>query len=244
MVSQDPNQITRLMRNWVYLLSVFLVISSCSSAPDGFEPLFNGEDLEGWHVYGGHKNFNGWTVSDGVLLYDPQLRTESISASLTTDEQFTDFELSMDWMIDALGNSGVMWGVLDDGTHDHPYRTGPEIQILDDTWTDYIQQRGDINRAGALYNLMPPSKVVAKGPNEWNHFLLHVDQTNQVGFLDFNGERVLEFSPGSDEWLSMILSSNFRNWHSFAVYKTGHISLQEHGSKVAFKNIYIKRLNE
>jgi hypothetical protein len=62
--------------------------------------------------------------------------------------------------------------------------------------------------------------------------------------LDFNGERVLEFSPGSDEWLSMILRSKFRNWHSFAAYKTGHISLQEHGSKVAFKNIYIKRLNE
>ena len=140
------------MKNWFYLLSISLFFSSCNSATDGFEPLFNGDDLSGWHVYGGLESYNGWTVDNGVLLYDPNLRTETVSSNLVSDEQFTDFEISMDWMIDVMGNSGIMWGVVDDGSFDQPYKTGPEIQILDDTWDDYINQRGDINRAGALYN--------------------------------------------------------------------------------------------
>lgn len=232
------------MKKWLYFIVVSLIFGSCNSVPEGFEPLFNGEDLSGWHAYGGLDHYNGWVISDGVLTYDTTLREESVSTSLVTNEQFTDFELSMDWMIGEMGNSGLMWAVVDDGSYDKPYRTGPEIQILDDTWDDYVNQRGDINRAGALYNLMPPSKVVANGPGEWNHYLLHIDQTNHEGFLEFNGERVLEFDLANEQWDAMIAKSAFYDWPGFGKFKKGHIALQEHGANVAFKNIYIKRLNK
>ena len=231
------------MKYLIRLLSVIVVFTSCESIPDGFEPLFNGENLTGWHSFGGLDHYNGWIVSDGVLTYDPKQRIESVSTSLVSDEQFTDFELSLDWKIGVMGNSGVMWGVIDDGSFDKPYKTGPEIQLLDDTWEDYVTQRGDLNRAGALYNLMAPSSIVAKGPGAWNHYLLHIDQTNHEGFLEFNGVRVLEFELNNENWEALIAASAFNEWPGFGSYKTGHIALQEHGSTISFKNIYIKRLN-
>jgi hypothetical protein len=41
-----------------------------AAVPAGFTPLFNGEDLTGWHISqtNHHGNSKGWTVKDGVLL--------------------------------------------------------------------------------------------------------------------------------------------------------------------------------
>ncbi|NVJ48396.1 MAG: DUF1080 domain-containing protein, partial [Cytophagia bacterium] len=101
----------------------------------------------------------------------------------------------------------------------------------------------DINRAGSLYNLIAPSKVVSKGDGEWNNYLLHIDQENNEGFLDFNGERVLEFPVNGPEWRELIDQSPFGGQPAFGAAQTGYIVLQEHGGKVAFRNIKIKELN-
>ena len=56
--------------------------------------LFNGENLNGWHIYlKGSDNYNGWYVSDGVLAFDPSKRTEATNADLVTDREFSSFEL-------------------------------------------------------------------------------------------------------------------------------------------------------
>lgn len=232
------------MKRNALLLTAFLIgLMGCQSN-DGWETLFDGKSLDGWHVYGHGKDYNGWSVDSGVLVFDPEQRTDAFSANLSTDKQYTSFELSLDWMISEHGNSGLLWAVIEDEKYEHPYHTGAEIQILDDGWTEYVTERGDINRAGSLYNLIPPSKVVSKGDGEWNNYLLHIDQENNQGFLDFNGERVLEFPVNGPEWRELIDQSPFGGQPAFGAAQTGYIVLQEHGGKVAFRNIKIRELGK
>ena len=226
----------------VSIITLLLLFTACTSEDDGWVELFNGEDLEGWHSYNAGEKFNGWYVDQGVLVFDPASRTEARSSNLMSNKQYTNFEISFDWMISDHGNSGFFWGVVEDEKYEHPYLTGAEIQILDDGWTEYVQERGDINRAGSLYNLMPPSSIVSKPAGEWNSYLLHINQTTNEGFLIFNEVEVLRFPVNGPEWDAMISNSGFAEWEGFGKAGTGYICFQDNGSKVAFRNIRIREL--
>ncbi|HKK76158.1 MAG TPA: DUF1080 domain-containing protein [Saprospiraceae bacterium] len=224
------------------LITLILFMFGCSSDQQ-WTYLFNGENLDGWHIYNkGKENFNGWQVSEGVLLFDPADRTEASNADLVTDQQFTNFELEMEWMISEEGNSGVFWGVVEDEQYPNTYETGPEIQVLDDNWTAYVEERGDIQRAGSLFNVLAPAEIVSKPANEWNHFLIHINQAQNEGFVVFNGVEVLRFPVNGPEWEELIADSGFKDWPGFGKAKTGHIALQDHGGQVAFRNIKIREL--
>lgn len=228
----------------ICLLFCCLLLVGCSPSKDGWIELFNGENLEGWHVYGGGDSYEGWYVENEVLVFDYQLRTESGNANLITDGKYTNFELSFEWNIAEHGNSGVFWGVIENEQFEHPYQTGPEIQILDDNWTEYVEGRGDIHRAGSLYGLKAPSTIASKAAGIWNHYLIHIDHTENIGYVVFNDQEVLRFPVHGPEWEAMIAKSGIADWPSFGKAKTGHIGLQEYGGKVAFKNIKIKNLDE
>ncbi len=229
------------MKNYLSILLV-IVLCSCSSDKD-WTYLFNGEDLEGWHIYlKGKENFNGWYVSEGVLVFDPSKRTDATNADLVTDQQFENFELELEWMISEKGNSGVFWGVIEDEQYSNTYSTGPEIQVLDDNWSEYVDERGDIQRAGSIFNLMAPSEVVSKPAGEWNHFVLHIDHNLNEGFVIFNGVETLRFPVNGPDWESMIANSGFKDWPNFGMAKKGHIALQDHGGQVAFRNIKVREL--
>lgn len=219
-----------------------LLLVGCSPSKDGWIDLFNNKNLEGWHSYGAGDSYNGWHVENEVLIFDYELRTESKSTSLVTDNKYTNFELSLEWKISLHGNSGVFWGVVENEQFEHPYQTGPEIQILDDNWKEYIEVRGDKNRAGSLYGLMAPSTIVSKAAGIWNHYLIHIDHVENIGYVIFNDQEVLRFPVHGPEWEEMIAKSGFADWPDFGNAKTGYISLQDYGGKVAFRNIKIKAL--
>ena len=154
------------MKNSILITLCLLAISCSQKEHEGWVSIFNGENLEGWHIYlKGTDNFNGWYVDNGILVFDPANRTEASNADLVTDKKYSSFELSIEWMISEKGNSGIFWGVIEDSTYVHTYETGPEIQVLDDNWSDYVDSRGDIQRAGSLFNVIAPSKIVSKPAN-------------------------------------------------------------------------------
>ena len=241
------NKIIIMNMDRIYLPFICLLLVGCSPSKDGWIELFNGKNLEGWHTYGAggaDDSYDGWYVENEELAFDYQLRTEGGSSNLVTNDKYTNFELSFEWKISPQGNSGIFWGVIENEQYEHPYQTGPEIQILDDNWTEYVEGRGDKNRAGSLYGMMAPSTIVSKGAGIWNHYLIHIDHNENIGYLIFNDEEVLRFPVHGPEWEAMIAGSGFADWPGFGDAKTGHISLQEHGGKVAFKNIKIKILSE
>lgn len=224
------------------LIILGILVSSCSTDQQ-WTYLFNGEDMEGWHIYQkGTENFNGWYVSDGVLVFDPANRTDASNADLITDQQFTSFELDLEWMISEEGNSGIFWAVVEDEEYENTYDTGPEIQVLDDNWAAYVDERGDIQRAGSMFNVMAPFEIVSKPAGEWNHYLIHIDQVQNEGFVVFNGVETLRFPVNGPEWEELITGSGFKDWPGFGKAQTGHIALQDHGSQVAFRNIKIREL--
>ena len=55
--------------------------------------------------------------------------------------------------------------------------------------------------------------------------------------------KVLEFPVNGAEWENLIEASSFNGWKGFGSYQSGRISLQDHGSRVAFRNIKIRELN-
>ncbi|NND80552.1 MAG: DUF1080 domain-containing protein [Maribacter sp.] len=226
----------------IYLLCFSVLLMSCNSSEGDWIPLFNEENLDGWHAYGADATIDGWYIENGELIYDFARRKGGASSNLVTNDKYTNFELSLEWNIGKQGNSGIFWGVIEEAQYEHPYETGPEIQVLDDNWTMYVEERGDINRAGSLYGLLPPSKIVSKAAGQWNHYLLHIDHNKNVGFLKFNGQEVLRFPVHGPEWEAMIAKSNFAKWSAFGTARTGHISLQEYGGKVAFRDIELRVL--
>jgi hypothetical protein len=94
----------------VFAIAIVICLSGLSAmsqppAPSiEWRPLFNGRDLEGWNQSGTAK----WRVEDGVIV-GGQDGDPKRSGLLTTREQFQDFELELDFMIDEHGkyNSGV-----------------------------------------------------------------------------------------------------------------------------------------
>ena len=74
------------------------------------ESLFNGKDLEGWHIYGTEK----WYVEDGMLVCESGPDKEY--GYLGTDKYYKDFILTLEFKQESDGNSGVFIRSTVDGT--------------------------------------------------------------------------------------------------------------------------------
>jgi|GEM_PF-244422 len=242
-IKSNKISIMKNMQLYIFgFISLSILLAGCTEKNTSRTVLFNGKDLEGWHVYNQGKNFNGWTVRDGTILFDPKAKKDMVRTDLTTDSEYTSFEISLDWKIGEYGNSGLFWAVVEDPQYKFSYDTGIEIQILDDNWAEYIKQNGDKTRAGALYGLMAPSSVVSKRGDEWNHYLLHIDYNENQGWLKFNEQEVLRFPLYGPGWDAMVTNTRFADQPLFGKARKGHIVLQEYGGGVSFRNIEIREL--
>ena len=59
-----------------------------------------------------------------------------------------------------------------------------------------------------------------------------------------NNIKILEYDRSSETFKNAAANSKFKDVEGFGVSKSGHILLQEHDSKVSFRNIKIKELIE
>ena len=206
---------------------------------DGWQLLFDGSSTKGWHTYGASSVGYAWTVADGSLHFDGSLKKDTLGQDIVTDEEFENFHLKLEWKVDTSGNSGIMFYVNEDTSkYSRSYHTGPEMQVLDNN--GHPDAKIVKHRAGDLYDLISCSKETVKPALEWNQ--VEIKALN--GKLDFwlNGENVVSTTMWDDNWKKMIAASKFKQWPDFGTFKKGRICLQDHGDKVWFRNIKIKKL--
>jgi hypothetical protein len=101
--------------------------------------------------------------------------------------------------------------------------------------------RRELTSSGANHSLYPVAHRHTRPVGEWNHIRLIVNRNHVEHWL--NGEKVVEYELGSDDWKARVAASKFADKPRYGKATEGHIGLQEHGSFVAFRNIKIRRLN-
>jgi hypothetical protein len=204
--------------------------------------LFDGTSMDSWKGYGMEGVPDQWKIEEGAMVfYPPENKPEGANYNLVTHQEFTNFVLSLEWKISEGGNSGIFWGVREDPKYGEPYQTGPEIQVLDNE-RHSDAKNGTSHQAGALYDMVSPSRDVTKPAGEWNRCEITVDYQKGEGMVVMNGEEIVRFPLGDDSWDAMVAESKFAGWEGFGVFHTGKIGLQDHGDVVAYRSIRIKPL--
>ncbi len=210
-----------------------------NQAPKGFTLLFNGKDMTGWHgmphfdprklaelgVYDEAKKIVEWTdeakkhwkVEDGELVNDGQ------GVYLTTDRDYGDIELLIDYKTGPKGDSGIY------------LRATPQVQIWDTTEEGGKWNLGADKGSGGLWNNSPgaPGKdplVLADKPfGEWNH--LRILQTGARTTVYLNDKLVVDHAIMENYWD-----------RSAPLLARGLIQLQTHGAEIRWRNIYLREI--
>jgi len=202
----------------------------------GWKLLFDGKTAEGWRAYKGKGMPDKWHVEDGALILKP--RSGKRGGDIVTTDQYDNFELAFEWKISPGGNSGVMYRVSED--EDAPFYTGVEYQILDNA--KHPDGKHPKTSAASAYALYAPAKDATMPVGEWNKSKIIVDGNHVEHWL--NGEKVVEFDYGSDDWNNRVEASKFKDMKRFGKEAKGHIDLQDHGNEVAYRNIKIRPLKK
>ena len=212
------------------------------SAEDEWKVLFDGRTFDGWHEYRKEGVSENWKIEDGAMVLYPSAEgEEGESHNLVSNDEYTDFVLSMEWRISEAGNSGIFWGIKELPELGQPYETGPEIQVLDNE-KHPDGKNGTSHQSGALYDMVSPSKDVTKPVGEWNLCEITIDHKTNTGMVVLNDIEIVNFPVNDPEWSAMVSKSKFADWKHFGKYTTGKIGVQDHGNGVAFRNIKIKEL--
>lgn len=203
--------------------------------PTGFTALFNGQDLTGWHGcphldprkwetidQAQRDQWNAdmqqhWKVEGGALVNDGH------GVYLTTDQQFGDMELHIDYKTVPKADSGVY------------LRQTPQVQIWDSTEQAKFQLGAD-KGSGGLWNNSPgsPGKdplVLADRPfGEWNE--LRILQLGSRTSVWLNDQRVVDHA----------IMENFWD-RGLPLFRQGKIQLQTHGGEIQWRNIYVHEIS-
>jgi hypothetical protein len=239
-----------LRQKWVARIaaSVFALQTGCqvigpqtsatNTPPPGFDALFNGHDLSGWwgatteeprgylalpaaEFASKHDASLGdirrhWSVQDGELVNDGK------GLFLTTDRNYGDFELLVDYKTVPLADSGIY------------LRGCPQVQIWDSTEKEKFPLGAD-KGSGGLWNNSPgaPGKdplVLADEPfGQWNHFRVIMA-----------GSRVWVWLNGKQTVNGALLENYYDR--KLPVPPRGPIQLQTHGGEIRWRNLYLREI--
>lgn len=200
----------------------------------GFVSIFNGKNLDGWkglvenpvkrakmtpkelaaaQAKADATAKTGWVIENGELLFTGK------GDNLCTDKQYGDFEMLIDWKLYPGPEPDA--GIYLRGT--------PQVQIWDTARVNVGAQVG----SGGLYNNRQnpgkPLKVADQKVGEWNTFRIRMV-----------GERVSVWLNDEQVTDNVVLENYWDR--SQPIFPTEQIELQAHGSKVAYRDIFIKEI--
>ncbi len=201
--------------------------------PAGFEALFNGKDISGWkglvETPPKRAKMSSADLAAAQNKADDEMRkhwkaTDGVlvfdgkGKALCTAKDYADFEMFCDWKIEADGDSGIY------------LRGSPQVQI----WDPASKTAGGVGSGGLFNNQKNPSKpegVADKPIGQWNSFRIRMLGDHVTVWL--NDKKVVD----------NVVMENY--WErDNPIYPTGQIELQNHGSTLYFKNIYLKELSQ
>jgi hypothetical protein len=200
-------------------------------------PLFDGASLTGWRGYGkADAAATRWRVEDGLLTVPQKEGADTRGAlDLITVDTYDRFELAFEWRVSEGGNSGVKYFVLED----MDAAIGHEYQIIDDE--RHPDARFGVERQTAsLYDVLPASSRRLEPAGRFNNGRIVSDGRRVEHWL--NGSRVLAYGLESAPLRAAIADSKFMGIARFGTLQRGHILLQDHGDRVWFRQVRIRRL--
>ena len=221
------------------LLPVLLALATsaliAADVPAGFTSLFNGKDLAGWHGYNPHsvakltgekkdamlkkmrEDFSQhWSVKDGEIY------NGGTGPYATTDKDYGDFELTLEYNMAPKGDSGVY------------LRGAPQVQIWDPTDEKSFKHGCQLG-SGALWNNSPgkpgkdPLVLADKPAGEWN--TLRIVMVGARVSVWLNGKQTVDHAP----------MENYYDRKAALVAK-GPICLQTHGAPIRWRNVAIREI--
>jgi len=185
---------------------------------EGWVDLFNGKDLTGWEQIGS----KSWKVEDGVLY-----TVGGEGGWLSTDKEYGDVEVELEYRVPEGGNSGVFFRAPREG---NPAFDGFEVQVIDD-YTDVYGALEPWQMTGSVYAVAAPSRQVTLPAGTWQKMRIRCEGPHVNVAL--NGIPVVDVD----------LSTATSHYDHPGLKRThGYIGLQNHGSRLDYRNIRLREL--
>lgn len=232
------NKVTIL---WIFIftmiipeISAQLPKLSAKEKKEGWILLFDGKSTQGWKRSNGNPfPETGWKIENGVISVDP---SQGRGNDIVTEEEFSDFELSLEFRLTHAANSGIKYFLFKNTS------LGCEYQLLDDANHPDAKLGKNGNRLQAgLYDLIAPDPNKKDKPvGSWNKARIVSKGRHVEHWL--NGKKVVEYERGGELFRKLVAESKYKNDAGFGEIQKSPILLQYHGDVVSFRNIKIKKL--
>ncbi len=191
---------------------------------EGFEMLFDGNDLDKWTETPAYE-----VTPEGYIRANPDAK---FGKNLYTKNEYGDFVYRFEFKLTPGANNGV--GIRTPLEGDAAY-AGTEIQILDNDAEIYKNLK-EYQYHGSAYGIIPAKREGMKPIGEWNEQEIRV-QGDKIK-VTLNGVVILDGDLAEASKNGTLDGKK----HAGLSKKSGHIGFLGHGSEVFFRNIRVKRL--
>jgi hypothetical protein len=196
-----------------------LLIQTAVAADSGWQPLFNGKNLDGWMA---NENPATFSVKDGALIVKGP-RSHLFYVGPVNGAKFTNFELKTEIMTKPGANSGVYFHTQFQG-EGWPAK-GYEIQVNN--------SHGDPKRTAGVYGIKDNYEALAKD-GEWFTMRIRVEGKRIQTFV--NDKPVSDYTEEPNPLRTGMFVGRLIGSGTFAIQ--GHDPLSE----IHFKSIAVKVL--
>jgi hypothetical protein len=193
------------------------------ASDDGFESVFNGENLEGWA--GPTENYK---IENGAIVCQ-----QGKGGTIHTKEEYSDFVVRLEFKLPPGGNNGL--AIRYPGQGDTAYTGMCELQVLDDHYEKATGAKLDPRQVhGSAYGMAAAHRGYQRPLGEWNY--QEVTVRGSTIKVELNGAVIL------DTDLAKIDDYMGDRSHPGKDRKFGYFGLAGHSDPVMFRNIEVKKL--
>ncbi|HYF00292.1 MAG TPA: DUF1080 domain-containing protein, partial [Planctomycetota bacterium] len=192
-----------------------------SKGGEGFEPVWNGKDFEGWA--GAVENYE---IKDGAIVCKP-----GKGGVLHTKQEYGDFAARMEFKLPPGGNNGL--AIRYPGSGDTAYTGMCELQVLDNDSPKYAKLDAR-QYHGSAYGMVAAHRGFLRPAGEWN--FQEVTVKGSTIKVELNGSVIL------DADLSKVTEFMGNKPHPGKDRTSGFFGFAGHSDPVMFRNVAIRKL--